>query len=801
MAKSKKNDSINIDKIEMLKSIKSIPIELRRKKFWICCNSEKAPCGPNGNPVSITDPSNYLSFGEALSAAQDLDCLAGLGFVFTEDNNIVGVDIDHCIDEDGNLSGLAAEVVEVCDSYTEISQSGEGLHIYMRGKLGDKEKYLSKNSKLGLEMYESGRYFIVTGNMLKGSNKKLRVNQDAIDKICEKYMKRDKGNGDNLLEVSRTVLITGDGPTRTDNWVKKKCRAAKNSKKFKGLWDVKYDKVLYPSPSEADLALCSMIAFFTHDPAQIERLVSQSRLGKRKKWRTRPTYRKATIEKALEGSEATYHDQISSPDHESQRPTFFCEFDDTKGKWVINTMKYIAWLEKMGVIYLDFEGTLLVVYSRNNLIQQLDDEGVKIKVMDWLRRQKHDHEIEVIVNMVGRPFSKWALNSMTPKKLKFLEDTENSAFLLFKTTFVEVTADGYEIYSYKRLAEMDRYIWREQKMDRYFKEEPGKSVFREFVANVSSFNEPDKKNKKQKPNKYGYYFRNQYYNAIRSALGEKAHGFKNPKRAVVTIFVDANLDDETQGGTGKSILAKSLRYIKKMKILDGKIIKFSNRFALQNVEVEHQLVVFDDASKKFDFESLFQMITGDFGIEKKGQQQIIIPFEKSPKIIITTNHPVLGEGYSFERRQHVVELSSFYRINDTGEVHGGKRLFDHWDAAEWNRFYQFMIKCIRYYLKNGLKGAASASYAEKKLKNECTPGFVDWADDYLVPGEEYKKDKAYKNFLDFLQLEKNQFSKYVFTTTLQKYARGRKLELNAHKPGNRDRRNGVDYITLTRIKK
>lgn len=806
MAKVKKNNSINIDKIDMLKSIKNIPIEMRRKKFWICCNSKKIPCDPDGNPVSITDPLNYLSFEEALSVAQEQDCLAGVGFVFTGDNNIVGVDIDHCIDKDGNLSKLAAELVDSCGSYTEISQSGEGLHIYMRGKLPDKDKYLRHNSKLGLEMYDSGRCFVVTGNMLKGSNKKVQQNQDAIDEICEKYMKRDIEESVDSSETSRTELITGKDVVRPDKWVMKKCRTSKNSQKFKSYWDAKYNKIEF-SDSEIDLALCSMIAFYTQDKVQIERIVGKSKLGKRKKWRTRSAYRESTIKKALDGLTSTYMSENPAIELESQRSSFFCEYDGQKEKWVMNEMKFLDWIQTKGIIHLNFEGSRMIAQRKNNQLEILDEESVKILVMRSLRQHKHDHEIAVIVSLQSRAFAKWFLNSLEPQKLIFLEDTEGRAYLFFKNTYVEISKEGYEVHSYKKLAELDRYVWREQKMDRYFKVVKGKSQFRKFVRNVSSFSEPERGKKEQKPNQYGYFFRQRYYDAIRSALGEKAHGFKNPKEAKVTIFVDADLDDETHGGTGKSLLARSLGYIRKSANLDGKTIRFDNRFALQNVDIETQLVVFDDANKYFKFEYLFQMVTGDFAFEQKGRHRVIIPFKKAPKIMITTNHPMLGEGHSFERRQHIIELSSFYRLHDTAEVHGGQRLFDHWDSDEWNRFFLFMIKCISYYLKHGLKGAASRSYREKKLRNECSPGFVDWADDYIDPRKVYKKsrvfkkDKAYKSFLITLQIDEKEFSKHKFTTTLGKYARGRHLEINANKPGNRDRRNGIDYITLSKSKK
>jgi putative DNA primase/helicase len=80
---------------------------------------------------------------------------------------------------------------------------------------------------------------------------------------------------------------------------------AKDGAKFRALWNG--DTSGYPSQSEADLALCRLLAFWCgNDPARIERLFSQSALGQREKWQTRADYRHETIQTALQSLHETY---------------------------------------------------------------------------------------------------------------------------------------------------------------------------------------------------------------------------------------------------------------------------------------------------------------------------------------------------------------------------------------------------------------------------------------------------------------------------------------------------------------
>ena len=150
----------------------SYPREMAGLRQWICWRLEpdpksdkprKVPYDPKtGRKASSTNPQTWATLDEAMDARTKY-LFTGVGFVFTEAGGIVGVDIDHCRNEDGTFTETAQAILDKYPSYTEISPSGAGLHIFYRGEMPGKG---NKNSTTGVEMYASARYFTMTGNRL-----------------------------------------------------------------------------------------------------------------------------------------------------------------------------------------------------------------------------------------------------------------------------------------------------------------------------------------------------------------------------------------------------------------------------------------------------------------------------------------------------------------------------------------------------------------------------------------------------------------------------------------------------------
>jgi putative DNA primase/helicase len=145
----------------------SIPEELRVRPQWVVWKAvgdkpDKVPYSARtGRKASSSDLLTWSTFEEALEAYENGD-FAGLGFVFSSADPYTGIDLDNCVDENGEIALWALEIVRYFDSYTELSATGTGLHIIVRGEVPNRRKD-------EVEVYSSKRFFTVTGHAVEVS--------------------------------------------------------------------------------------------------------------------------------------------------------------------------------------------------------------------------------------------------------------------------------------------------------------------------------------------------------------------------------------------------------------------------------------------------------------------------------------------------------------------------------------------------------------------------------------------------------------------------------------------------------
>ena len=176
---------------------KYIPDELRKLKQWVCVSADsKVPMQANRpfTTASSTDPSTWASFEDALWAVE-IGWYDYIGFVFN-DNGIVGIDIDDSI-ENNVFSSLSSEIMSLCGSYTELSKSGTGIHILVKGDI----PFKGKNNLAGVEIYKTARFFIMTGDIIYSNN--IVHNQAALDTIVEKYFPETRSDRESSMVTPR----------------------------------------------------------------------------------------------------------------------------------------------------------------------------------------------------------------------------------------------------------------------------------------------------------------------------------------------------------------------------------------------------------------------------------------------------------------------------------------------------------------------------------------------------------------------------------------------------------------------
>jgi primase-polymerase (primpol)-like protein len=151
-----------------------------------------------------------------------------------------------------------------------------------------------------IAIYDRGRYLTITGHKLAGASGVLEVRQEEIDKAHRQYFPPK-------LKAQAQASSSSYNLTIGDEEILALARAAKNRGKFSALYDRGEWKGLgFPSRSEADLALCSMLAFWCDaDKARVDKLFRASGLN-RPKWEERPDYRERTLEAAIATCTETY---------------------------------------------------------------------------------------------------------------------------------------------------------------------------------------------------------------------------------------------------------------------------------------------------------------------------------------------------------------------------------------------------------------------------------------------------------------------------------------------------------------
>ncbi|MGG1599523.1 hypothetical protein [Paenibacillus naphthalenovorans] len=273
-------------------SFDNIPAELKALKQWINWNYEtrpgeekptKVPKQTNGRNASTADPNTWTTFNAA-AEAYSAGRFDGIGFCFSEENGYIGVDLDKI---DG-WKDEADDIVRLLDGYTEVSPSNNGYRVFVKGK-----KPGTRERKGPFEMYDhtSTRFLTVTGNHVPGTPTTIEERQEAVEKLYNDYL--------GAKESAKTKKgAAKKSPEMTDDEVKKKAMQAGNGEKFTKLYRGEWEELGYPSQSEADMAFTGMLAFFTQDAEQIDRIFRESGLY-RDKWE-RDDYREEVIEKALD---------------------------------------------------------------------------------------------------------------------------------------------------------------------------------------------------------------------------------------------------------------------------------------------------------------------------------------------------------------------------------------------------------------------------------------------------------------------------------------------------------------------
>jgi primase-polymerase (primpol)-like protein len=272
-----------------------VPPELLEYKQWVLWRRAenngrvtRVPISPwSGKAAACDKRQTWGTYRHVLYALRRFPC-DGIGFVFTDADPFCGIDLDQCRAVNGTITSDVLEMIRLFGSYTELSPSGTGVHILIKAKLPGKGRRTGK-----IEIYDTGRYFTVTGKHVSGTPFAIQSRQEAMERLATELFP--------VASSPQTVVATN--VDLSDEQIIERATNARNGDRFMQLWagdasDYGNDR------SRADLGLCSILAFWCGgDSKRIDRLFRRSGLM-REKWDRRTgdsVYGALTIRTAVTG--------------------------------------------------------------------------------------------------------------------------------------------------------------------------------------------------------------------------------------------------------------------------------------------------------------------------------------------------------------------------------------------------------------------------------------------------------------------------------------------------------------------
>jgi|TARA_R110000822_G_scaffold132758_2_gene270001 hypothetical protein len=423
-------------------------------------------------------------------------------------------------------------------------------------------------------------------------------------------------------------------------------------------------------------------------------------------------------------------DSVIDAIEEEQASQTFWEKRGEKGTIKIVHILFKNFLEENGFYKYCPEGSKNYVFVRvtNNLIDHTSEKEIKDFILNYLL-ELDDVAVYNYFAENTKYFREEFLTLLCSIDVLFIADTKDKAYLYYRNCAVRISGKDVKPIDY---LDLGGYVWKDHVIDRNFIICDIKGCdYTVFISNICNGNQGR-------------------ITSMESTIGYMMHGYKNLSYCPAVILNDEVISDNPEGGTGKGIFMNALSQMKKMVVIDGKSFAFERSFAYQLVSADTQILCFDDVKKHFEFERLFSVVTEGLTLEKKNKDAIKIPFDKSPKVAITTNYTIRGRGNSFERRKWELELHQFYTKTFTPQDEFNKLMFSDWDDDEWCQFDNYMVSCLQMYINKGLVVGPMVNKKKNTLGADTSHQFLEWCglivnserNQYLEVGV-----KVYKNFL------------------------------------------------------
>ncbi len=452
---------------------------------------------------------------------------------------------------------------------------------------------------------------------------------------------------------------------------------------------------------------------------------------------------------------------MGEPNSNTSEASIDNTFWDDGGK--INPMKMINFLvaEGFGAYHINNDepySAPTLVQVQNNIVSIVNEDYIQKYIYDYVKRvllgsENYAHIMNAIYRQRLNNYKFHIL--LESVKLQFIRDTKSSTYFFFKNGVIRTTSTEVKLIPYD---ELEGVVWKTDviKFDIQLKSNGSytNSEFYRFLRNLS-FNDDA-----------NYWTSRE--NSLLSIVGYLLSRYKDGTKTKAITLMDVYTDGSANGGSGKTLLTEAISKMRNVAKEDGKLFKSNGNFNFSEVNINTDVILFDDVARNFDFEKLYSLTTTGIKVERKYKDAIYIPHENSPKVVLTTNYAIQGSGSSHKRRIHEFEVSHHYTHSFTPEDEFGHLLFDEWDNEQYNLFYNLMFQCSQLYLNEGIIISTPVNLSKTKLVNGTSETFMQWAEETLKTDTVYDK----KNLLGKFGTDCGEkfIKQKTFTEWLRKYA-------------------------------
>lgn len=409
------------------------------------------------------------------------------------------------------------------------------------------------------------------------------------------------------------------------------------------------------------------------------------------------------------------------------------EANEKSGKFTVSKTGLSRWFSKQGFFAVKPFGNDYVknVKIEGNFVISITGETLLKALIEAARRSGVVQYEEAAYNFTMTRSASSILLLLENVEIEFLKDDRKTCYLPFRNACVVIRSYEITLVNYE---ELGFAVWQDSVINHDIELVDSSGKTANFLKNICTNAAGGIKQ-----------LDTNLYKLVRETAGYLIHSYKDEGHAKAVVLMEDVIAGryESQGGRGKSLFLKLISSLAPSTMLDARSGSVTGSFAFSTHKEGKKMFVVQDITPTFNTELLFAKITDDWVVNRKYEQEFIIPFEYSPKIAITSNYSIVGGDSSNARRFIEVSLKSYYTENfspiDDNDV--GRLLSSDWEKAEWDRHYCELFNCVKEFLYSGyVSQYISETAMVRKIHSRIPEKFIDAVEavfEEMIEGEFY----------------------------------------------------------------